>query len=95
MGCPEINTQLMIEERIVEDYCTLSFIEKEYAKIVNENDGWSSKYIPMLLNKIYYELVNEEIWNILKKYKNPKIDFKTLNVFVTKKIKEVKKEIFA
>lgn len=95
MGCPELNSQLMIEEKIVDKYCTSALIEKEYSKIVNEKNGWRSEYIPMLLSKVYYELINEETWNILKEFKNPKIDFKTLNVFVTKKIKDTKKEIFA
>jgi hypothetical protein len=94
MGCPKINTPTMVEEKIVDDYCTTAFIEKEYAKIINEKDGWKSQYIPMLLGKVFHELITEEIWNIIKQYKNPKIDFKTLNVLVIQKIKEVKKEIF-
>jgi hypothetical protein len=44
---------------------TEAFIEKEYAKICVENDGFSSKLIPMLLSKVYYELINEERENIV------------------------------
>lgn len=94
MGCPEIKPKEMIEQQIVDDFCTTAFVEKEYAKIVNEMEGWQSKYIPMLLGKVFSELIKEETWNILKKYKNPKIDFKTLNVLVTQKIKQTKKDIF-
>lgn len=94
MGCPEIKTEKMIEEKIVDDFCTESFIEKEYAKIVIEQNGWQSKYIPMLLGRVFSELIKEESWNIVKKYKNPKIDYKTLNALVIKKIKETKKEVF-
>ena len=95
MGCPEIKTEKMIEEKIVDDFCTESFIEKEYAKIVIEQNGWQSKYIPMLLGRVFSELIKEESWNIVKKYKNPKIDYKTLNALVIRKIKETKKEVFA
>lgn len=94
MGYNELKTKEMIEQRIVDDYCTAAFIEKEYAKIVEEKGGWTSRYIPMLLSKVFYELINEETWHFIKKYKNPKVDFKTLNVLVTKKIKSVKSEIF-
>lgn len=94
MRCPEIKTEKMIEEKIVDDFCTESFIEKEYTKIVIEQNGWQSKYIPMLLGRVFSELIKEESWNIVKKYKNPKIDYKTLNALVIKKIKETKKEVF-
>lgn len=94
MGAPEIKAADMIEEKIVEDFCTSAFVEKEFSKMVNDNDGWSSKLIPQLLGRVYSELIKEESWNIVKKYKYPKIDFKTLNHFVIKKIKEVKADIF-
>lgn len=94
MGCPDINAQTMVEEKIVEEYCTPALIEKEFAKIVNENEGWQSKLIPQLLGKVFYELINEESWNIVKKYKQPTINFKTLNVMVINKIKQVKNDIF-
>lgn len=94
MGYNEISTGKMVEEQIVDEFVTEAFIEKEYAKIVHENEGWQSRYIPMLLGRVYSELIKEETWNILKKFKNPKIDFKTLNTLTTGRIKEVKKEIF-
>jgi hypothetical protein len=95
MGAPEINGKTLIEEKIIDEFCTSAFIEKEYAKIVNEMNGWQSKYIQMLFGRVYSELVKEETWNIVKKYKNPKIDFKTLNTLLINKVKEVKKELFA
>lgn len=93
MGAP-ITDNKMIEESIVEEFITSAFVEKEYAKIATENDGWSSKYIPALLGKVFYELINEEMWNIIKKFKTPKIDFKTLNSMTINKIKAIKPEIF-
>ncbi|MGG1652283.1 RNA ligase family protein [Paenibacillus sp. NRS-1775] len=94
MGSPVIEAKEIVEQQIVDDYCTEAFIEKEYAKIVNDNEGWKSKMIPMLLGRVYSELVKEEIWNILKQYKNPKIDFKTLHALVVRKIKQTKPVIF-
>jgi len=94
MGCPNINAEVMVEEKIVNDFLTEAFVEKEYAKIVSENDGWQSKYIPMLLGRIFSELVKEESWNMVKKYKYPRINFKTLNALSINKVKQVKSSIF-
>lgn len=95
MGCPVVENR-MVEEDIVNEYVTSAFVEKEYAKILNDNNGkFTSKMIPMLLGKVWNELITEEMWNIIKQFKNPTINFKTLNVLVIKKIKEVKSDIFA
>lgn len=94
MGAP-IYENKMIEESIVSDFVTSAFVEKEYAKVITEQNGWSSKYIPMLLGKVFYELINEEMWNIVKKYRNPSINFKTLNAMTINKVKTVIPEIFS
>jgi len=94
MGVNVINGSTKIEETIVEKFCSQEFIEKEYQKIVSRNNGWNSKMIPQLLNTIFHEFVVEEIWDIIKEYKNPKIDFKYLQAVVMNKVKNVKKEIF-
>jgi hypothetical protein len=89
----EIKENKIIEEEIVNKFVTSVLIDKELAKIENET-GWSSKYIPKLLNTIYYCLVKEEIWDIVKDFKFPTIDFKRLNYFTTIKIKEIKPNLF-
>ena len=94
MGVNEFKDKQMVESMIVDEFCTEAFIEKEYAKIVNENNGWSSKMIPQLLGKIYHELIVEESWNIVKRFKNPTINYKTLNTLVIMKIKQVKVGLF-
>ena len=84
-----------IEQSIVNEFCTPEFVEKEFAKIVNENNGcWNSKLIGKLLGVVWHTFIEEECWNIIKKYKNPKIDFKVLQGLVTIKIKEVKQDVF-
>jgi hypothetical protein len=90
-GAPVVNGDL-IEEKIVNELLTDTFIEKEYSKL--SIDGWESRYIPRLLNTVWHEFIQDEIWQILKKWKNPKIDFKLLQRLVTVKIKEIKKELF-
>lgn len=92
-GAQEIKETKLIESDIVSKYVTKSLIEKELAKIENEN-GWSSKQIPRLLNTVFYCLVSEESWNFVKEFKQPTIDFKRLNYFTVKQIKELKPEIF-
>lgn len=82
------------EERIIDEFCTEAFIEKEFTKLLNEKGKWDNKYIPELLGRIWYEFINEECWNIIKKYKNPTINFKLLNNLMIKKIKQVKTNIF-
>lgn len=79
---------------IVNKFVTDAFVEKEYAKIVNDNNGWSSRMIPQLLNKVYHELICEEMWNILKVFRNPAINFKALNNFVIARVKAIKPELF-
>lgn len=95
MGSPKIDNDYIIEEKIVREFCTESFIEKEFAKMVNEKDGWNSRYIPEFLGRVWHEFVKEESWNIVKHFKSPTINYKLLNNLVTKKIKEVKQDIFS
>ena len=83
-----------LEEIIIDKHITSMVCNKAYAKIVNETDGWSSKHIGRLLNTVFHDLVVEETWNILKKFKNPTIDFKHLQRLCTQKIKELKSELF-
>ena len=93
MGATYLNAKKMVEEDISIEYVTETLCIKVYEKIKNEK-GWSSKNIPELLNTIYYDLIREEMWEILKKYKDPKIDFKTLRHFAFKQVRYTLKEIF-
>lgn len=84
--------KLDVAYQIVDEFLTDTMIEKEYLKLCAE--GWSSKMIPRLLNTVWHEFIVEESWNIIKKYKNPTINFKLLNKLVIEKIKHVKKGLF-
>lgn len=83
-----------IEKQIVDKYITSAFVEKEYAKLVEKNNIWTSKMIPEFLNRVWYEFINEEMWNVVKNFRNPNVDFKMLRSFVVSKIKELKPDIF-
>lgn len=87
MGKSTIEGKKMVEESIADKYVTKALCEKEYAKIEN-SDGWNSKMIPKLLNIIFYELIREEAWNFVKEFKNPSINFKTLQQFTFAKVRE-------
>lgn len=100
MGAPEIGGQTL-EEKIVDQYVNQTLVDKTVAKIVvdkglsnNNYEGFNSKDIPRLLQTVWHDLVTEELWDILKKNKNPKIDFAYLNRLTITKIKELRKDIF-
>lgn len=82
------------EEKIVKHAVTEALIEKEYAKIVLDQGGWSNKCIPRLLETVFYCLVKEELWDALKVINYGSINFKALKTFTIMKIKEVKPELF-
>lgn len=93
MGCPTVGQQI-VEEKIVDKYVTSHLVEKVHAKIVNECGGWQSKLIPRLLNTVWHDLVTEEMWNAVKDFKNPKIDFGTLMRLSNAKVKELMPSVF-
>jgi hypothetical protein len=93
MGAPIIGGEI-VEEKIASKYVTQALVDKVEAKIINEMGGWSSKYIPRLLNTVWYDVVTEETWNFIKEFKNPKIDFKILSHYVTARIKSLKQDLF-
>ena len=74
--------------------CTEALIEKEYSKIVVENNGWQSRYIPRLLHTVFYSVVTEELWSCLKEIKYGLVNFKELQQLCILKIKEIKPELF-
>ena len=94
MGAPKSSCTALVEEKITEEYCTGALIDKVHAKICIENDGWSSKFIPRLLQTVMYDLVREHSWDYVKKFRYPVVNYKTLNQFVVMKIKQHKPELF-
>lgn len=93
MGASEMNGAKMVEDEITEKYVTVALCEKVKAKIELE-DGWSSKYIPRLLNTVYYDLIKEDCWEFIKEHNNPTINFSTLKHFVFLKVKQNLPNVF-
>jgi hypothetical protein len=94
MGVRQTEATKMIEDEIVGKYVTVALCEKVKAKIELRENGWSSKLIPVLLNEVYYDLIKEESYSFVSEHNNPRIDFKTLHHFTTRKIKESLPDIF-
>jgi hypothetical protein len=94
MGAPKIKGKKLVEEEIAKKYVTTALCEKTRAKIELENDGFSSKQIPRLLNTVYYELIREESWDFVKEFKYPTIDYNQLRKFVFEQVKERMPQLF-
>lgn len=84
----------MVEESIADEFVTEHLVEKIVAKIRNEQGSFSARSIPHLLGMAYHDLVTEELWQVVKQHKNPKIDFKTLHHFTVARVKALKPELF-
>lgn len=85
-----------VEKRIVEKFVTQHLVEKEYHKILNNIDEteFPKKDIPRLLGTVFYCLITEEMWSILKEFKNPCIDFRKLVNETTLQVRQIKKDLF-
>lgn len=81
-----------VEKDIAEKYVTFHFVQKELAKL--RNDGIVDGLQGRLLQVVFRTVIQEEILDILKKFKNPIIDFKELNRAVTQQVKLNAKELF-
>lgn len=81
------------EKFIIDEYATQHLIEKEFAKIVTDVGEWHPKFINRLFHTVYYcvvtEELNDELWNIMKKFKNPSIDFNSVREMVKYKVRDV------
>ena len=88
-----IQDGLTVESQIVSKYLTPSLIEKEYSKMV-ENEEWSPRRIPELLGRIWHEFIVEELFEAVSKEKNPIVDFKKLKKECDNKVKAFLNEVF-
>lgn len=77
-----------IEQQIAAKYLTTAFLEKEFTKLKNELGSWKSEYTIRYLNTIYNVFIHEEIWDILKDYKNPTINFRLLQKSIYSQARE-------
>jgi len=81
----EGNTELLI----INAFLTPEHVLKEKHKIEENYGGWSSKNIKELLNRVYDEFLKDNFQIILKKFKDPTINFKLLRQCSNDFVKEV------
>lgn len=104
MGPQVANGEIRVEQKIAEAAVTRDLVAKEGMKLAvgRALDGqlntlqsmWSSALIPALLGRVYHCVVTEELWDQLKRHKQPTIDFKLLNREVVRRVKAVAPELF-
>lgn len=80
-GCAVLNYD-------IEDY---DKDEPDWQEWEQKNRG---KIIPELLHRVFYDVVNEDMWDAVKRHKNPTIDFKKLQSFVTYNVKQHAEDLF-
>ena len=85
----KVNTIDNFLESIVNKYLTQHLILKTRDKL--QSDSIDRK---KLINMIWYDFIQEDLFEILEKEKNPVINFKLLKQLVTIKIKETLPELF-
>lgn len=77
-----------LEFEIANKYITSHLITKNIGKIETEQGRpFESDKFNMLIGRIWHDLITEEIWDILKKNKNPTINFKSLQKEVINQIR--------
>jgi len=94
MGAPITKCTSLVEPEVVEALLTADIIDKVYANICCSEGGWSSKMIPRLLETVWHDFVIECSYEMVKKWKLPTINYKTLKAFTIQKIKALKPELF-
>jgi hypothetical protein len=65
--------------------------DEDRKELEQKNRG---KIIPELLHRVFYDVVNEDMWDAVKRHKNPTIDFKKLQSFITYNVKQHAEDLF-
>lgn len=84
-----------IETDIIDKYCTDAFVLKEVDKIYSALGTWDNKYIGRYINTVWHEFITENMWDIIKKCKNPTINFRVMFLMCQNKTKSIMKSYFA
>jgi hypothetical protein len=65
------------ETRIVSQYVTEARVRKQMVKLIDSNpaEQLEMRHIPQVMGLVYHDLITEDIWDILKRFKNPTLDF--------------------
>lgn len=91
IGKIRLSVMSVDEKERLEDMIPWASTEEFFRGVVENH---RAEFIPRLLNTVYHDLVEEEIWNFLKETKDPTIDFKKLRQFSYQFTKKHAKDIF-
>ena len=83
-----------VEDSIISVFCTKDLVDKTHAKIVNDKGGWDPSMIPRLLETVFHDMVSEDIWAMVKRFKSPTVDFRVLRKLSNDRVKKVKENLF-
>lgn len=83
--------QSEIEKAIAEQFVTAHLVEKERGKIELDGQG---KIQPRLLQQVFHSVITESMWDIVKDFKKPTVNFKSLEREVYAKVREFARDIF-
>lgn len=83
-----------IEHKIAAAFITQGRIDKIVAKMKTEKDVPLRTRVPELFGRVWHELIADEMWNILKKHKQPTINFKLLYRHTVEQVKACVPEVF-
>ncbi|MCQ2084526.1 MAG: RNA ligase family protein [archaeon] len=90
--CRRNYDEMELEEKIVDKYVTQDLVNKEYLKIAV--DEGARVHSARLLGIMWKTFLEEYLWDILKKFHDPVIDFRKLRKACDRKVKENKPELF-
>jgi hypothetical protein len=100
-GVPEPGASHQLELEIAQRYVTPELVQKERGKIeagAYDGEDAVAKPVnaiqPQLLGRVWHCIVTEELWDAVKRFKNPTLDFKKLNRFVIAETKRLAPDLF-
>lgn len=81
------------EQQIAITYVTEGRVNKTIAKM-RASGPWTRKRIPELFQTVFRDIVEEEMRDIIEKFKDPIINFRRLRNCIVTAVKEAKPELF-
>jgi len=92
-GVPKVKMSGGLETKLAQQYVTPGRVEKIVAKMLDAAP-WTPRRIPELFSRVWHDVIEEEMWDIVKKHKNPIVDFKQFYSAVVRQIKAARPELF-
>ena len=91
--CEEKRDGTTTEHEIALRYVTQDLVDKEYSRITAEG-GQSGSVPGRLLSTVWHCVVTECMWDAVKRYKSPTVDFKLLRRECELRTKAIRPEVF-